>query len=158
MLLTNNQKLALEDLPNIVYLCLLVRPAEAVQERCPKRLAIDITLKTFKSLIGSWNSLWAWLLYEFGLKLEHCSMNNEFSWFCLLQNHRLNCVEFVFLLLVRWRCRNGEWSGRIQYSPARLACCSVGLEHWKCLLRGPRVFCIFNNPGNNVASRKTWRL
>ena len=159
MLLTNNQQLALEDLINIVCLCLLIRPAEAVQERCPKRLAIDITLKTFESLIGSWNSLWVLLPHEFGLKLEHCSVNNEFWWLCLLQNHGLNCVELVFLFLLRWRCRNGEWySGRIKYSPARLGCCSVGLEHWKCLLRGPRVFCIIDNPGNKVASRKAWRL
>ena len=38
---------------------------------------------------------------------------------------------------------------------------SVGLEHWKCLLRlvtRPAFFCIFDNAGNNVATRKSQRL
>ena len=40
---------------------LAVRPAQAVQERCPKSLAIDFAIKTFNCLpIVFWNSLWEW--------------------------------------------------------------------------------------------------
>ena len=66
--------------------------SQGCEEYSPKSLAIDLLLKTFNCFL---EYLRGWPDDQQGLKHEVCHQTNELH---LPKNHRINCVDFNFIL------------------------------------------------------------